>query len=130
MKIEELADSLAREYELNIFNAEMMDDGVLEEFRSVVGASEFNFYINIDELYEDKKTIKKYALGITDPEENEANVIRYDNEVHHNDNPKVQENNPPHHKHIGKDERVFGSSGSIDEIFEGIKEKLKRKLQE
>jgi len=120
MEQESLADELSNKYTSIQDNISLVNDDILSELRVTVLSKDFNFYINIDEIDKQTKNIKKYALGVTNPKENEANVIRYDNEPHHNDKPSVKKQNPPHHKHIGKNNRVHGSSGNIDEILDGI----------
>ena len=125
MSIDSLTQILSKNYDTHDFNIDMVNDGELDEFRATLNSELFNMYINVDEISQETKAIKKYALGITDPTDNEANVIRYDNEEHHNDKKTVQEQNPPHHKHIGKDERVLGSNGKVEDILKDIEEKIK-----
>lgn len=102
-----------------------IDDGVLDEFRHVFTLEDkkHHFYFNVEEICESTKKIKKYAIGIQEIEER-ANLLRYDDAPHHNEIRKIKELSPPHHKHIGKDERVEPSSGNIDDIFNGLREKL------
>ena len=120
MEQESLADELSNKYDIIQDNITLTNDDILDELRVTVLSENFNFYINIDEIDQQTKNIKKYALGLTNPQEDEINVIRYDNEPHHNDKPSVKKQNPPHHKHIGREQRVLGSSGNIDEILDGI----------
>ena len=124
MEQESLADELSNKYDTIQDNITLINDDILDELRVTVLSENFNFYINIDEIDQQTKSIKKYALGVTNPQENEANVIRYDNEPHHNNKPSVKKQNPPHHKHLGKEQRVLGSSGSIDEILDGIAKQI------
>ena len=120
MEQESLAAGLSNKYDTIQNNITLINDDILDELRVTVLSENFNFYINIDEIDQQTKNIRKYALGVTNPQENEANVIRYDNEPHHNDKPSVKTQNPPHHKHLANEQRVVGSSGNIEEILNGI----------
>lgn len=76
------------------------------------------FYANIEELCAEAETIKKYALGI---ENTDGNIIRYDNADHHK-----KLSNPPHHKHIGIDEKVYDFDGTIDTMIKELSEYFKK----
>ncbi len=108
MEIEKLSN-ISHDYGDLMDDISLLDEGVLEEF---------SFFINISEISQNIKTIKKYAVGVINS--NNENHIRFDNVDHHNENPKVKEINPPHHKHIGKDEKVFGFSGKLEDMISDI----------
>jgi len=122
MEIEKLTE-ISLDYDFIMDNISLIDDDILDEFRYSKDFKSFNFYVNIQE-FSDKKKIKKYAVGIVNS--NQENIIRYDNVPHHNSNKKVKEKNPPHHKHIGKDEQVDGFSGNIKDMQSELDEILKK----
>lgn len=122
MEIEKLAD-VSLDYDFIMDTISLIDDDILDEFRYTKEFKLFNFYVNIQK-FSKTKHIEKYAIGLVN--NNQENIIRYDNVPHHNENKKVQEKNPPHHKHIGVDENVVGFSGSIEEMQLGLDEILKK----
>ena len=104
---------------------DLINDDMMDEFSYTFSLEDkkHHLYVNIEKICTETKQIRKYALGIQEIEER-ANVLRYDDAPHHNEVRKIKELNPPHHKHIGKEERVEPSSGDLDDIISGLEEKL------
>lgn len=121
MEIDAFAKSIATNYEEIKDSIEALKDGLIDEFRFSDTLEDMRwFYINIQKIDEITKQVREYAVGVSD--EKKDNIVRYDNKPHHNDIKSVKENNPPHHKHIGKDEDVYGFDGKL----ETMKKELER----
>lgn len=93
------------------------------DFRHTLELDEDDFFINIKEIDEKTKNIKNYAVGLN-CKLKAVNKLRHDDENHHNDKEVVKKESPPHHKHEGKNERVKGSSGDIDDLIDDFKKIL------
>lgn len=126
MDIEEIATTISSEYDSILDDISLVNDGILDEFRRTFPFKDFHFYINIDEIDDETNHIRKYAVGMTTMQQAHENIIRFDNEDHHNEHRKVKAINPPHHKHIGKNEDVFGSTGEIDMILTEISKEISK----
>jgi len=98
-EIEQISEKIAYDYEELMTKINIIEEYDID-FRHTFGLEKLDLFINIDSL-DDLKKIKNYAIGLVD-NNTKKNIIRFDNEPHHNDKPSVKKTNPPHHKHIGE----------------------------
>lgn len=123
-EISSLSTSVAYDYSEMSDKIELSEDfGV--EFRHMFEIENNHVYCNIDEVDIDTKLIKKYAIGVT-CSQTKNNHIRYDDSPGHNHMSTVKNANPPHHKHIGKNERIEGFSGELSDVIKGIEKILEK----
>lgn len=121
-KIAVLSEFIAIEHETIVDKIELLEEYEID-FRHTFKLDKYDFYINIDELYQQTKNIKKYAIGLVD-NQTKSNKLLFDNEEHHNNVKVVKEINPPHHQHLGTNEMLKGSDGQVDTIVESFKKRL------
>lgn len=117
--IEQLEQPIVDTYDIILEGIENAEDYSID-FRHTLKLEKEDVYINIEEIDKKTKMIKQYALGIKDRIKR-INKLRHDNKNHHNEKKIVKGMNPPHHKHIGKDETLKGFSGNIDDLVDDFK---------
>lgn len=113
MEIDALSETLANDYEHIIEEIEISEE-MNELFRKTFDFNGHDIYMQIHEIEEETKHIRVYAVGI---QKDGENVARYDNRDHHQGL-----TNPPNHKHIGADEKVFDFDGRIDTLVQELSE--------
>jgi len=117
--INKLEEVINKDYSSILNSIEIAEDyGV--DFRHTLEMDDEDFYINVKKIDEKTKRIKNYAVGINSRSK-KINQLRHDDEDHHNDKKQVKEVNPPHHKHLGKDEIVKGFSGNVNDMIQNFK---------
>lgn len=117
--INKLEDPINNSYQEILEGIEIAEDYDID-FTFTLSLTEDDFFINIKEIDEKSKNIRKYAIGLKDRKK-VINKLRHDDVNHHNDNANVKKFNPPHHKHEGEEEIVKGFSGNIDDLVEDFK---------
>lgn len=114
MELNPISEKLAPIYGDVIDKAEMAHE-LQTLFKETLDIDNKDFYVQVHETHIDTKKIKFYAVGI---EEQGKNIVRYDNR----DDKHSNLTHPPHHKHIGKDEKVKSFDGNIDTLIKELED--------